>query len=172
MSMDTNHGNDFNKNTTDRNMNDKSVTAFLLSPRYRIYRHLLLQLVVVLITINVLWYEPLQTVSFGRRLGGCLAYFASMNMVIYINLYVLVPYFLLKNRWGSYVLMAVITNIAVITFLSVTQGLLFEVILPGKIPMALPLLSMLFGHTDHRLCHGRLCGYFIVHALATLQPAY
>ena len=105
MSMDTNHGNDFNKNTTDRNMNDKSVTAFLLSPRYRIYRHLLLQLVVVLITINVLWYEPLQTVSFGRRLGGCLAYFASMNMVIYINLYVLVPYFLLKNRWGSYVLM-------------------------------------------------------------------
>ena len=36
MSMDTNHGNDFNKNTTDRNMNDKSVTAFLLSPRYRI----------------------------------------------------------------------------------------------------------------------------------------
>jgi len=58
MSRDTNHGNDFNKNTTDRNMNDKSVTAFLLSPRYRIYRHLLLQLVVVLITINVLWYEP------------------------------------------------------------------------------------------------------------------
>ena len=57
-----------------------------------------------------------------------------MNMVIYINLYVLVPYFLLKNRWGSYVLMAVITNIAVITFLSVTQGLLFEVILPGKDP--------------------------------------
>ena len=85
MSMDTNHGNDFNKNTTDRNMNDKSVTAFLLSPRYRIYRHLLLQLVVVLITINVLWYEPLQTVSFGRRLGGCLAYFASMNMVIWSN---------------------------------------------------------------------------------------
>ena len=134
MSMDTNHGNDFNKNTTDRNMNDKSVTAFLLSLRYRIYRHLLLQLVVVLITINVLWYEPLQTVSFGRRLGGCLAYFASMNMVIYINLYVLVPYFLLKNRWGSYVLTAVITNIAVITFLSVTQVLLFEVILPGKDP--------------------------------------
>lgn len=173
MSMDTNHGNDFNKNTTDRNMNDKSVTAFLLSPRYRIYRHLLLQLVVVLITINVLWYEPLQTVSFGRRLGGCLAYFASMNMVIYINLYVLVPYFLLKNRWGSYVLMAVITNIAVITFLSVTQGLLFEVILPRKRSQWLcHFYQCFFGHTDHWLCHGRLCSYLIVHALATLQPAY
>ena len=27
MSMDTNHGNDFNKNTTDRNMNDKKAFA-------------------------------------------------------------------------------------------------------------------------------------------------
>ena len=141
MSMDTNHGNDFNKNTTDRNMNDKSVTAFLLSPRYRIYRHLLLQLVVVLITINVLWYEPLQTVSFGRRLGGCLAYFASMNMVIYINLYVLVPYFLLKSARKR------------------SQWLCH-------------FYQCFFGHTDHWLCHGRLCSYLIVHALATLQPAY
>lgn len=41
---------------------------------------------------------------------------------------------MLKNRWGYYVLAAVVTNIVVITFLSVTQGLLFEVILPGKNP--------------------------------------
>ena len=115
-------------------MNDKSVTAFLLSPHYRIYRHLLLQLVVVLITINVFWYEPLQAVSFWKRLGGCLAYFASINIVIYANLYVLVPRFLLKNRLGSYVLTAVITIVVVIVFLSVTQGLLFEMILPGRDP--------------------------------------
>ncbi|MEB3373347.1 hypothetical protein SFC43_08210 [Bacteroides sp. CR5/BHMF/2] len=33
---------------------------------------------------------------------------------------------------GRYVLAALATNIAVIIFLSVTQGLLFEVILPGN----------------------------------------
>ena len=85
-------------------------------------------------TINVFWYEPLQSVSFWRRFGGFLAYFVSINTVIYMNLYILVPCFLLKNRLGHYVLTAVLTNLVVIVFLSVTQGLLFEVILPGKNP--------------------------------------
>lgn len=160
MSMDTNHGNDFNKNTTDRNMNDKSVTAFLLSPRYRIYRHLLLQLVVVLITINVLWYEPLQTVSFGRRLGGCLAYFASMNMVIYINLYVLVPYFLLKNRWGSYVLMAVITNITVITFLVAWKRWMY-ILLKRKVQAINPSIKILILQKHSTLCYHSVTRFLI-----------
>lgn len=100
------------RSTVDRNpydgtMDDRGVTAFLISSHYRIYRHILLQLVVLLITINVFWYEPLQTVSFWRRLGGCLAYFLSMDAVIYTNLHVLVPRFLLKNRLGSYVLAAI-----------------------------------------------------------------
>ena len=46
----------------------------------------------------------------------------------------MVPRFLLKNRLGSYVLTAVITIVVVIVFLSVTQGLLFEMILPGRDP--------------------------------------
>ena len=123
-----------NLNTEHRRMEDKSVTAFLLSPHYRTCRHLLLQIIVLLMTINVFWYEPLQSVSFWRRFGGFLAYFVSINTVIYMNLYILVPCFLLKNRLGHYVLTAVLTNLVVIVFLSVTQGLLFEVILPGKNP--------------------------------------
>lgn len=122
------------KTRNNSSIGDMSVPAFLLSPRYRIYRHLLLQSAVLLITINVFWYEPLQAVSFWRRLGGFLAYFISIDAVIYANIYVLVPFLLLKNRWGYYVLAAIITNIVVIVFLSVTQGLLFEVILPGKNP--------------------------------------
>lgn len=113
---------------------DKGMTAFLLSPRYRIYRHLLLQAVVLLITINIFWYEPLQTVSFGRRFLGWLAYFTSLNMVIYANLYLLVPHFLLRNRLGKYFLAAIAVNMVVILYLSVSQGLLFEVIIPGKNP--------------------------------------
>lgn len=57
-----------------------------------------------------------------------------MNAVIYTNLYVLVPSFLLKNRLGGYVLAAIVTNLVVIFFLSVTQGMLFEVILPVRNP--------------------------------------
>jgi sensor histidine kinase YesM len=94
----------------------------------------LLQSAVLLITINVFWYEPLQIVSFWKRLAGCLVYFLSMDAVIYANLYLLVPRFLLKNRFGSYIGAAIFTNLVVITFLSITQGALFEVILPVRNP--------------------------------------
>ena len=111
-----------------------SMSRFLLSPHCRIYRHLLLQSMLLLITINVFWYEPLQVVSVAKRFWGCMAYFTSLNIVIYINLYFWVPRFLLKNHFGRYALAAIATNILVIAYLSVTQGLLFEVILPGKNP--------------------------------------
>ena len=87
------------KGRTGRNRNDKSikVPSFLLSPHYRIYRHLLLQAVLLLIAINVFGYEPLQGVSLWRRLGGCFVYFASMNIVIYVNLYSMVVIYLLST---------------------------------------------------------------------------
>ena len=70
-----------NLNTEHRRMEDKSVTAFLLSPHYRTCRHLLLQIIVLLMTINVFWYEPLQSVSFWRRFGGFLAYISTLFSV-------------------------------------------------------------------------------------------
>lgn len=111
-----------------------TINSFLLSPHYRAYRHILMQSAVVLITINVFWYEPLQIVPFWKQLCGCVAYFLSVNAVIYTNLYYLVPRFLIKSRFGSYILLAILTNIVVIVFLSVSQGALFEVILPVKNP--------------------------------------
>ena len=134
MRISTNDKNTLDRNPGDGTMNSSSVTAFLLSPHWRIYRHILLQVAVLLITINVFWYEPLQVVSLLKRFGGCLVYFLSMNAVIYTNLYILVPSFLLKNRLGGYVLAAIVTNLVVILFLSVTQGMLFEVILPVRNP--------------------------------------
>lgn len=167
MKINTNDKNTLDRNPDDGTMNGKSVTAFLLSPHCRIYRHILLQIVVLLITINVFWYEPLQMVSFLKRFGGCLVYFLSMNAVIYTNLYVLVPSFLLKNRLGGYVLAAIVTNLVVILFLSVTQGMLFEVILPVRNPDGFATFINTFsGILTMGVCHRRFGSYFIVHSLA------
>ena len=85
MRISTNDKNTLDRNPGDGTMNSRSVTVFLLSPHCRIYRHILLQVAVLLITINVFWYEPLQVVSLLKRFGGCLVYFLSMNAVIYTN---------------------------------------------------------------------------------------
>ena len=52
MKINTNDKNTLDRNPDDGTMNGKSVTAFLLSPHCRIYRDILLQVVVLLITIK------------------------------------------------------------------------------------------------------------------------
>ncbi len=54
-----------NLNTEHRRMEDKSVTAFLLSPHYRTCRHLLLQIIVLLMTINVFLVRTFAVSFFG-----------------------------------------------------------------------------------------------------------
>ena len=45
-------------------------TNFLLAPRYRTARHLFLQFVVFMITVNILWNVPMRPLSFPQRLLG------------------------------------------------------------------------------------------------------
>lgn len=54
MRISTNDKNTLDRNPGDGTMNSSSVTAFLLSPHCRIYRHILLQVAVLLITIMFL----------------------------------------------------------------------------------------------------------------------
>ena len=76
---------------------DYIVSDFLLSPRKRIYRHLLLQLVVFLITINVFWDTPDELIITPARIRSWIGYFLLIDILIYVNAYVLVPRFLLKG---------------------------------------------------------------------------
>lgn len=85
---------------------DYIVSDFLLSPRKRIYRHLLLQLVVFLITINVFWDTPDELIITPARIRSWIGYFLLIDILIYVNAYVLVPRFLLKGRLLLYLITA------------------------------------------------------------------
>ena len=97
---------------------DYIVSDFLLSPRKRIYRHLLLQLVVFLITINVFWDTPDELIITPARIRSWIGYFLLIDILIYVNAYVLVPRFLLKGR----LLLYLITVFALILVSIVTLG--------------------------------------------------
>lgn len=97
---------------------DYIVSDFLLSPRKRIYRHLLLQLVVFLITINVFWDTPDELIITPARIRSWIGYFLLIDILIYVNAYVLVPRFLLKGR----LLLYLITVFTLILVSIVTLG--------------------------------------------------
>lgn len=77
------------------------ITSYLLlKPSYRIVRHSLLQLAVLLITVNILWDEPVRILPDRFLAWGI--YIALINVTIYINMYLLVPNLLLKGKTKGY----------------------------------------------------------------------
>lgn len=98
-------------------MNSNRFTSFLLEPRYRLARHLFLQLVVFLITVNILW-QPLDPL---HRLLGWAVYFVSIDAIFYINLYWLFPRFLLRNRLLMYAFGVLGISLVIIVAVAVFQ---------------------------------------------------
>ncbi len=76
---------------------------FLSRPEFRIYRHLLLQVFVLVITTDVL-RDPLETeMDLSReRFFSWLLYYLTMNALIYVNIYILVPRYLLRDKLWKY----------------------------------------------------------------------
>lgn len=94
--------------------------------------HGVLQLVILLITINVFWYDPHAATPLLQRFGGWLVYLVTFEAVVYINIYLLVPRFLLRNR----LLLYLITTLGVIclclALVVVGQGFLYTVVVPSQ----------------------------------------
>lgn len=99
------------------------IPDFLLSPQKRIYRHLLLQLIVFFITINVFWDTPDELIITPARLRSWFGYFLIIDMLIYVNAYMLVPRFLLKGRMFRYLISAIILVLLSIITLGALQTL-------------------------------------------------
>ncbi len=86
---------------------EDNLNNFLLKPQFRIYRHLLLLLVSISIAMNILWDVPDKIILTDNRIFIAVAYLATTLVMIYFNIYVLVPRFLIKNKFTQYVLSAI-----------------------------------------------------------------
>lgn len=107
-------------------MTGNHFTNFLLAPQYRVARHLFLQFVVFLITVNILWNVPIRPLSLPQRLLGWAIYFISIDVVFYINLYWLFPRFLLKGRLLTYAFGVLSVSLVIIVAVAVFQILTVE----------------------------------------------
>lgn len=128
-------------------VNDSAIADFMLSPRYRISMHLLLQLVLVLITVSVFWNESLQSFSFGRRLLSWIVNLLMLEVVVYANLFLLIPRFLLANRFGLYLLTASGIIMVTKTITAVLRTLIYgkglSELYPDRFVMLMNVLSEL-----------------------------
>ncbi|NDV96909.1 sensor histidine kinase [Dysgonomonas sp. 521] len=75
---------------------------FLLMPKYRLLRHVILQIVILTTTINIFWDEPDQILQ-GRLLPWII-YSLQVSFIIYLNMYLLVPRLLIRGKTIYYLL--------------------------------------------------------------------
>lgn len=76
----------------------------LVSSRMRVYRHILLQMAILCITFNIFWDVPDHFIFTTYRFWTWLGYNLSINLMLYANIYVLAPHFLIKNKLSGYLL--------------------------------------------------------------------
>jgi hypothetical protein len=128
---------------------DDKVPDFLLNPDYRLYRHLILQGFVFLISLNVFWDAEDEMI--GGRIGVWCAYFLMLDAIVYFNIYGLFPRLLLRGK----ILLYTISVPALILVAVLCVGLLQSVALPaGEDSDEMNVPEMLMGITSSALTLG------------------
>jgi sensor histidine kinase YesM len=100
------------------------IPGLLLKPKFRPLRHILIQLVVLLITMNVFWDEPVRILP--GRFTVWLPYHLLFNIIIYVNMYLLVPRLLLKGRTCLYFLLSFLLILGIMMGMVVLESLMGE----------------------------------------------
>lgn len=120
----------------DRNENKSTFPVFLLNPRYRIVRHLLLLFIVAAVAFQLSAPEYFS----GNKVyaGGLFVLFAA---IVYLNIYVLSPTFLFKNKLLLYIAYVLTSIVLVILLILILQHFTVIATIENYQPAQSPLLS-------------------------------
>lgn len=105
---------------------DNIISRFFIGKDFRIYRHMVLLLLIVVITINFIWYLPVKNVPEYYKIYAWNIYFIAFVGIIYHNLYFAAPDMLLKNKISKYVLTLVIYVVVILLCVMFAQYCLLK----------------------------------------------
>lgn len=85
-------------------INNSFIISLLVSSRWRVARHLILLALTASVSTGFVWFaqEQGQLMSMYEKYGKLLFFTALFLGGCYLNIYLLVPRLLVKNRWGAY----------------------------------------------------------------------
>lgn len=110
------------------------ISSFLTDNKYRLYRHIVLWVVVFTITLSIFFDAPDQWNGSLNRFYGWMSYFLFLNMLVYFNAYVLFPRFLAKNRWFAYLVSVTLFTLFAMVVMVVLQELFYDIAVTHQQP--------------------------------------
>ena len=81
---------------------DNWFELLLISPKLRIVRHLLLQVLILLLALNALGSEDEEFVITSRNFSEWIIFYIALNILCYLNIYWLAPRLLLTGQISKY----------------------------------------------------------------------
>ena len=103
------------------NLIDNHVPDFLLSPRFKFVRHFLLLLIRACITISIFANQSGELVLTWERFYGWIFYSLITCLIIYSNLYVLAPCFLIKGQLLRYLVSVLFLILCALFLIAILQ---------------------------------------------------
>lgn len=128
--------------------NKNSVLSFFLDDKWHVYRHVLLQAVILMITIGVFFDAPDKLNLSQNRILGWISYFLFLNMLVYFNAYVLCPRFLMKNKFVIYIISVVVFTVFALLVMMILQEYFYDIAVihqePSSIAIFFSIVSSFF----------------------------
>lgn len=122
--------------------------SFLTDHKYRLHRHVALQLVIFLISIGVFFDAPDSLNLSFNRFCGWATYYLFMSMLVYVNVYVLFPYFMTNRRILQYTIAVLLFTIFSMFIMVILQDLFYDIAVshqkPDSIAIFLSITSSFF----------------------------
>lgn len=119
--------------------NKKDISSFLIDNKYHVHRHLVLQLVILAISLSIFFDAPDKLNISLNRFYGWISYFLFLDMLVYVNVYVLFPLFLAKNKLFSYVISVILFTIFSLFIMIILQELFYDIAVTQMQPSGVAL---------------------------------
>ncbi|WP_300702366.1 histidine kinase [Bacteroides sp.] len=105
-----------------------TVPDLFISPRFRVLRHILLQLMLMILSINIALNGEGQLYPNPQPedLISWISHFLLINSTIYFNLYLLAPRYLEKGKYKKYFTGIALTTVFILTGVFLLKGLIFK----------------------------------------------
>lgn len=119
--------------------NKNDISSFLIEDKYHVYRHLILQIVILAISVSIFFDAPDKLNISLNRFYGWISYFLFLNMLVYVNVYVLFPRFLARNKVFAYIISVVLFAIIALFIMVILQELFYDIAVTRQEPSGVAL---------------------------------
>jgi len=126
------------------------LSSFLFDDKYRLGRHLLMQVAMLMIVVGNFFDAPDKLNLSTDRFYSAIAYYLFLNALIYFNAYVLFPRLFAKNKIVLYVISVLAFTFIMMVLMVIIQELFYDIAVtrqeePSPIAIFLSISSSIIG---------------------------